>query len=285
MGKALKVNILRLDVFAAGHKDEENCFNIFSYVKFMRLSSSPSTTWVHYNIIYTMQVLMELSTLNTPKQNVIWYNLMKPNQIYHGGKAEVDLPKLNMTKNPEFVLQCDIERELVDCGKSIFIGDNDEIDRWQRYLGRTYKSIKFYVGRNPIPLIKNAWNFNVHPGKKGERIPTLFKNAMEGGILKKEVELEGDLFLKIRQMQTAGIPGFLKSTKLVESTSPGMGGSIQTIFIIWSALVVLSAGMFLIELCTEIWRKIVFRSKEIGCFCKDRQIRPEIVIYLLHYSQ
>lgn len=176
-----------------------------------------------------------MSKFSSPKQSLLWYNLIKPNQMYHAGKAKVNLQNFDVKTNKallqnQFLLQYSTEQELVQCGKSAFIGDNAEINRWQRYLGTTYKSTKFYVGRNPIPIFLLGWNFNVYAGTKGERIPTLFKNAMERGILQRELDLEREFVIKNRRTETSRITGILNGTKLVEGTSEGIGDVFRQFF-------------------------------------------------------
>jgi hypothetical protein len=135
-----------------------------------------------------------------------------------------------------------VEKEIVACGKSIFIAESNELQAELRYLQRNYLERKFYVGNGTIEQgtrRKLYWNYQ-HYGNPV--LAQYLKFLLQAGIRTHISTIQSHKTYLERRIGTRIIK---------EKEPPAMGmdmtGSIQTIFIILSASLVLASFVFIFE--------------------------------------
>jgi hypothetical protein len=144
-----------------------------------------------------------------------------------------------------------VEKEIVGCGKSIFIAESNELQAELRYLQRNYPGRNFYIGNDTIEQgtrRKLYWDYNY------------FGNPVMAKYLKRLVQTDIRTHILTIQSHKTYLERRV-GTKIIKADErPAMGmdmsGSIQTIFIILSAKFVLASFVFLFEfMCHR--RKII----------------------------
>jgi hypothetical protein len=145
-----------------------------------------------------------------------------------------------------------VEKEIVGCGRSIFIAESNELQAELRYLQQNYPGKNFYLGNGTIEQgtrRKLYWNYRD------------FGNPVMAEYLKRLVQ--AGIRTHISTIQSHKI--YLErrvGTQIIKAEGPpamgmDMSGSIQTIFIILSANFVLASFVFLFEfMCHR--RKIIY---------------------------
>jgi hypothetical protein len=140
-----------------------------------------------------------------------------------------------------------VEKEIVDCGRSIFIAELNELRAELLYLQRNYPERTFYVGNGTIEsgeMQKLLWQYTGH----GTAIPAQYlRDLLQGGFRTHILQIQSHRNYLERRIGTDII-------KEQEQTVAGMdmNGSIQTIFIILVAILVLGSSVFSIEiLCSR----------------------------------
>jgi hypothetical protein len=151
--------------------------------------------------------------------------------------------------DPKFVeetqdyLTAAIEKEITECGSSIYSAERKELLREYSYLKVNYPRMRLYLGGDvfdPNGSQRTNWVFSGHGNPK---IAQYFRQMFEAGIPNLLKELHFHIKYLVRR----------KGTDLIrlgiddEITSVKMDGSIQTVFIIWSAGVAVSWFSIMIE--------------------------------------
>jgi hypothetical protein len=146
-------------------------------------------------------------------------------------------------KEIHLYLSAAIEKELVACQKSIFVGQSNDLTYELSYLKDNYPRKTFYISigtfenkfRNSI--VWRFWN----AGKS--KVPYYFHRLIEAGIHDGVSRLRKYLFYHRRR----------SGTKLVQQTlsndmTLGITGSIQTIFFVWLGGLAVAAIKFVMEI-------------------------------------
>jgi hypothetical protein len=153
-----------------------------------------------------------------------------------------------------------IEKELVACERSIFVGNRKEINAELAYLKTNYPRKRFYTSNDTFekgwstPII---WSFK---GSGKSKVPRYFKLLLEAGIRNGVTGLRKHKYYLKRRTGTQFIQEYI-----LREPSPGMAGSIQTIFIISIASLSLGFLVFLLE--------VVYFKFHFFFFCKMLGIR------------
>jgi len=145
-----------------------------------------------------------------------------------------------------------IEKELIKCEKSVYLASKEAIDTEISYLQTNYDRVKFYrIKQDLVDPSFSTWMCSYH---KSSKIPKLLRGFFESGIIAKLNYFEKYTKTLLRRKGTA----ILRSRKLrVEPIK--LSDSIHTVFILYAALISVSALGLMLELFIRaLQRKIVF---------------------------
>jgi hypothetical protein len=149
-----------------------------------------------------------------------------------------------------------VEKEIVDCGRSIFIAELNELRAEVLYLKRNYPERTFYVGNGTIEsgeMRKLLWEYYDY----GTPILAQYlRHLLQGGIRTHILQIQSHRNYLERRIGT----DFIKEQKQTVA-GMGMSGSIQTIFIILVAILVLASSVFLMEILYSR-RRFMYRLVE-----------------------
>jgi hypothetical protein len=179
-----------------------------------------------------------------------------------------DDPKFNQNADPSDFLSAAIEKELLACGLSTFLGERRELLKELSYLNVNYPRVKFYISKDTLNLYgpdRTVWMFS---GYGESKIPTHFVNLFEAGIPLELGQLELEYKYANRRDGTNLIHG-----QFTQRISVSIGGSIQTIFIIWACGITLSLIAIVFEKRSVIWNWLM-----------NIKIRMRIVIHSMIFK-
>jgi hypothetical protein len=145
-----------------------------------------------------------------------------------------------------------IEKELVSCGRSVYMGDLHELTYELSYLRVNYPMKGFYLSTSSFEVDGSKpviWNFR-NPGKS--KVPHYFRLLRESGIpgFISGIRRHG-IFLQ-RRIGTR----FVKES-MPNVTSLGISGSIQTIFMILIALLSMATTVFFFEFVLKLFKHFI----------------------------
>jgi hypothetical protein len=170
------------------------------------------------------------------------YGRYFPRDLIHHRGSNIQFP---------YLTESVIEAELVDCGKSAFVGEESVVTAELDYLKNNYERRPFQRGSVGYAGIFSGWAFE-QPGHSP--MPRVFRQILEGGIL--------GLLVKYNRMtryfqRKEGTSQILrgKLMKLSSVTALGLDGSIQTIFILWAALQATNIVAFTAEICIKAFNQ------------------------------
>jgi hypothetical protein len=143
----------------------------------------------------------------------------------------------------QYFMAAAVEKEIVDCGRSVFIAELNELRAELLYLKRKYPERAFYVGNGTIEsggMRKLFWQYRNY----GNPILAQYlRHLLQCGTRSHILRIQSHKYYLER-----GI-----GTNLIKELKPmlmgmGMSGSIQTIFIILVAILVLASSVFVMEI-------------------------------------
>jgi hypothetical protein len=161
-----------------------------------------------------------------------------------------NIPPTKLEKIPSY-FSAAIEKELVACERSIFIGERKALNTELSYLKTNYPRKHFYISNDTLesswstPII---WNF-MKTGKS--KVPRYFKQLLEAGGRDVLLRLRKHTYYLKRRIGTQFV-----QEEMLKEVVIGMSGSIQTIFIILIASLSIATMVFLLELLHK--RKVIF---------------------------
>jgi len=130
-----------------------------------------------------------------------------------------------------------VEEELIQCKKSLYLEKNTESEF--QYLSQIYPEKGFYYLKGDIPEKRSGWTFT---NLEYSRIPALFAKYIESGIY---VQMHFNQVFKEnlkRKQYSRQIKAMYEKRTLLD-----MNSSVQTVFILLSALLSLSLVFFAAE--------------------------------------
>jgi hypothetical protein len=174
-----------------------------------------------------------------------------------------------------------VEKEIVDCGRSIFIAELSELRAELLYLKRNYPERTFYVGNGTIEsgkMQKLLWKYYGHGTPK---LAQYLRLLLQGGIRTHILQIQSNRNYLERRFGTDII-------KEQNQTVLGMdmNGSIQTIFIILVAVLVLASSVFLMEilysrrrtLYTLVEQFVILLAVKVHCII-SRIFKLQIIVH------
>jgi hypothetical protein len=140
-----------------------------------------------------------------------------------------------------------VEKEIVDCGRSVFIAELNELRAELLYLQRNYPERTFYVGNGTIEsgeMQKLLWQYTGH---ENPILAQYLRHLLQGGFRTHILQIQSHRNYLERRIGT----DIIKEQKQTVA-GMDMNGSIQTIFIILVAILVLGSSVFSMEiLCSR----------------------------------
>jgi hypothetical protein len=135
-----------------------------------------------------------------------------------------------------------IEKELVACGRSIFVGERKETSSELFYLQTNYPRRHFYISNDTFEAGWSTPILWIFMNTGNSKVPQYFKLLLEGGVRDAVLELRTHRYYMKRRVGTQFVQkGILREENI------GMSGSIQTIFIISFAFLLTATLVFLLE--------------------------------------
>jgi hypothetical protein len=176
-------------------------------------------------------------------------------------------PKFTPTESDAIPLYADaaVEKELVACERSVLMGNLREVRYELSYLKTYYPRKHFYIsndtfetkGSNPM-----VWNFR-NGGKS--KVPHYFKLLQETGIRNAIYGIRQHKRYLMRRQGTTFI-----QTLMLSNRAYGIAGSIQTIFIISFACLLIATVAFFFEL--------MYKTKPL---CITSKILRKVKVYIV----
>jgi hypothetical protein len=135
-----------------------------------------------------------------------------------------------------------IEKELTECGLSIYLAERKQLLSEFLYLKLNYPRKRFYLGEDVFNLNGPQWTNWIFSGNGDPKIAEYFRQIFEAGIPDVLRELHFHNEYLVRRKGTE-----LIRKRIKDETSVKMDGSIQTVFIIWCAGVTVSWFSIMME--------------------------------------
>lgn len=184
-----------------------------------------------------LDVLQRLADVfdSNPHNNIIFRDL----NVYNFRHAFY--PKgFNYISHTDLKYQRQIESEVVQCGKTVFVAKSSEIKSEYEFLSKQYHSKKLFVssqGKHKFP----TWLDFRHP--RSSRVVRRFKSIMEAGIWPR---LERAEIRRKNVNRTAVMK--IKQPKGVELRNIGtLGGALATVFVLVGGLLGVAILLFIVE--------------------------------------
>jgi hypothetical protein len=192
----------------------------------------------------------------TPKYEYWLSKLMSIKHRHYPSNPEFPNSKIGLIKH---FMAAATEKEVVACGRSIFVAELNELQAELLYLQRNYPDRTFYVGNDTIEKgtqRKLVWEYTNNGDPK---LAEYFRILLQAGIRTHVSNILNHKLYLERRIGTAII-------KEMETPGGGMdmNGSIQTIFIISAAILLLASSVFLIEFIHYRWKTIHTVVKRCG---------------------
>jgi hypothetical protein len=180
-------------------------------------------------------------------QRVVSYFSMKtrhyPKEPLFSSPADESIPQY---------LAAAIEKELVSCGRSVYMGDLHELMYELSYLRVNYPMKFFYLSTSIFEVDGSKpviWNFR-NPGNS--KVPYYFRLLRESGIPGFISDIRRHKFFLQRRIGTR----FVKES-MPNVTSLGISGSIQTIFMTLIALLSMATTVFFFEIVLKLFKQLI----------------------------
>lgn len=158
-------------------------------------------------------------------------NFLDPRHTYH----PIGFQYNNKTQTL-LQLQSSVERELLKCGKSVYISDSDVIRAELNFLGKYFPSKRFYTGKQNFesPLVTFTWRMTVDCVSK---VPKHFKSVVESGLYRRlEMEELHQRYLHRKPVNVEEVDGAIR-----------LRGAILTLFIQCGGVILLAVFVLVLE--------------------------------------
>ncbi|OXA38438.1 hypothetical protein Fcan01_26789 [Folsomia candida] len=137
-----------------------------------------------------------------------------------------------------------IEREVVQCGKSVFMARSSELHLENKFLSRKYLGTKFFISDDVVQRFPSgiAFQFALR-----SRVVKGFKNVVDAGIWT-HVEKEELGRKNVNRSQVV----VMKQSNIVLTNIATLSGSLPTVFILASGFICVAIFVFIIECRSRI---------------------------------
>ncbi|OXA39349.1 hypothetical protein Fcan01_24171 [Folsomia candida] len=173
---------------------------------------------------------MQYTKTSASSREMRLLNFFNPRHTHH----PTGFQYLNL--NQTFVqVQGSMERELVQCGKSVYISNSDVIEAEFDFLTKQYPSRRFYKGKEIYEEVTYRW----HTSLAGvSHVPKYFKYLIESGIYRRlQLEEIYQKYLRRKHFKTETVIGAVR-----------LDGALFTLFLICGAIVLLASFVAIVEI-------------------------------------
>lgn len=216
-----------------------NVTNIQSYTAFLFLQE-----FVHleYNRRKYWEYYTDKKPGNLSEIAIAIVNLHNPQHV------EVPGLMLNTNySNESLTVEKSVEDEITKCGRRALLEKTSIILNEQKHLSRFYLASKFTVSKETVEATSFGWHFEP---KGFSLMPAHLKRTIEGGIVTRLMDYKTAAKYRERRRHSWGRGIKASKVKRLE-----IGGSIQTIFVMWALLIVF-AGLVIIKELWSSWRTL-----------------------------
>ncbi|OXA39324.1 hypothetical protein Fcan01_25918 [Folsomia candida] len=190
---------------------------------------------------------MQIEFRNLSKFDKTVANLVNPLHLTH--------PLLPVSPGFEVEHDYDIEKLIVQCGRTVFVQRREIIEKEITYFRRNYDSIHFFKGSETIFSGVLGWGFKTR-GEMGQKIVTIFKRGVfESGIFAELEDRRNFAASKARKNITRIVKKLIGYRNKMEG-GMSMEGTIHTVFVIAGVLWVLGLIVFTVEIALDCWSRI-----------------------------
>jgi hypothetical protein len=204
------------------------------YVKYL------SHPWIYSGVNYVDNELSQYWNGDDEAYSKRLVAFFSPRNRYYPKDPKFSVAQIR--DNPHY-LSSAIEKELVACQKSIFMGDKKDLVDEKLYLKINYPRKSFYMSDEAFEIQRSKpiiWKF-VNGGKS--KVPYYFQRLIESGVRQGILGLRKQEFYLRRRIGTKDIQ---KSIRI--EINWGIAGSIQTLFFILIGFLSVSLAVFSVEL-------------------------------------
>jgi hypothetical protein len=198
-----------------------------------------SHPWMYSGVLYVEEELKRYLNGDDKAYSKRLVSFFSPRNRHYPEDPKFTVAQITANRH---MLSSAIEKELVACGKSIFMGDTKEIMNEKAYLKINYPMKSFYVSEDTFETQGSKpvlWFFN-NGGKS--KVRYYFQQLIESGVRQGILGLRNHQFYLKRRIGTSNVRNSMpKQAKL------GISGSIQTIFIILFGSLSVTLGVFTVE--------------------------------------
>lgn len=131
-----------------------------------------------------------------------------------------------------------IEAEIMKCGKSAYLGLNEDIFPYLNHLKKVYPRVKFGLGKQPLPSLHMGWTFGALFETRGSKY---FKYLIQAGIYKKISEFG-------QNNEFVGRTKISKGGKRLTAGIQKLTESLLTVFIALGFGCLAATGVMLVEI-------------------------------------
>jgi len=137
------------------------------------------------------------------------------------------------------------EEELIQCQRSVYLERSNQLEF--KYMSENYRKKRFYYLQDSFASKLFVWSFL---NLQKSRIPFYFSMALQSGVYH---QLHNLKLLKDHQQRKYVTTEIIRRTQKPEILD--MNSSVQTIFILFSAMSLLALLAFVVELCYSLCNK------------------------------
>ncbi|OXA46896.1 hypothetical protein Fcan01_18162 [Folsomia candida] len=154
-------------------------------------------------------------------------NFFDPRHIHHLRSLQHSHPNQTFLE-----VQSHLEKELIQCGKTVFIADSDNIDAELDFLRKYYPAKRFYKGKEIFDHIDFHWEVIQYGASK---VPSYLRALLESGIYRR---------LRIEEINQKYLGRKPLERGLQSSLPVQLDGAISTLFILCSGIAVFAMLVF-----------------------------------------
>ncbi|OXA53882.1 hypothetical protein Fcan01_11250 [Folsomia candida] len=164
------------------------------------------------------------------------------------------------------VVQRQIEREVVQCGKTVFVGRTSEVKLEYEFLSKKYPDVQFFMSTEAVQsyptgiLIQHGWK---------SRVVQSLKGVTESGIWTHTKEQE----LRLKNLNRPAVVIMENSKDFKPTNIATLRGSWPTVFILVGSLISVTILVFI----TEFRRSIGLSIAKMYCLIPFRHSRKRMV--------
>lgn len=252
----LSVHQLQSYLWAMVYKEFREQNNPYRKHNCFRLLSVPQSSLHFFRVPEFLRFPIAIAGIVMPRVYNWDYNSYFRKQInFH---FSLSLPihshfptNFNSTWNPKNATEFkkNIETDLVECGKTVFIDYSSALEVEHAFLSKHYPWHKFYNGKQ---ILHSKSDGLVFRGVGISKVPAYNRYLVEAGIFGRLwYELNNRLNLGRKPAANASAGGFKKHKET--DIYVGLEGAIQTFFIIWGTAMALALAMFVFEMRHRIY--------------------------------